>query len=338
MIDALNRPLRDLRISVTDRCNFRCTYCMPKEVFGSDFQFLQRADLLSFEEIARLSRIFVGQGVEKLRLTGGEPLVRRDIEKLIELLTAIPGLKDIALTTNGSLLTPRKAQALKAAGLKRITVSLDALDDETFMSMNDIGFPVSRVLDGIAAAAAAGLAPVKVDMVVKRGVNEHAILPMAEHFRGSGYILRFIEFMDVGNVNGWRMDDVISGREILDIIGARWPLEPVEANYAGEVASRYRYLDGAGEIGLITSVTQPFCSSCTRARLSADGHLYTCLFGIKGHAFRGPLRDGSSDEQIAAFLKSVWSVRNDRYSEIRFENTPGPHACGRKVEMSHIGG
>jgi len=334
MFDALNRPLRDLRISVTDRCNFRCTYCMPKEVFGADFQFLPRADLLTFEEITRLARIFVDQGVEKVRLTGGEPLVRRDIEKLIAMLTSIPGLADIALTTNGSLLTPQKAQALKDAGLKRITISLDSLDEAVFQSMNDVGFPVARVLDSIKVADETGLSPVKIDMVVKRGVNDDSILDMAGHFRGSGYILRFIEFMDVGNFNGWRMDDVVSGAEIVDLIHSRWPLESVAPNYAGEVASRYRYLDGQGEIGLITSVTQPFCSDCTRARLSADGHLYTCLFGLKGHDFRTLLRNGSSDQQIATFLQTVWSVRNDRYSEIRSENT----IPLKKVEMSHIGG
>ena len=334
MFDALNRPLRDLRISVTDRCNFRCTYCMPKEVFGADFQFLPRADLLTFEEITRLARIFVDQGVEKVRLTGGEPLVRRDIEKLIAMLTSIPGLADIALTTNGSLLTPQKAQALKDAGLKRITISLDSLDEAVFQSMNDVGFPVARVLDSIKVADETGLSPVKIDMVVKRGVNDDSILDMAGHFRGSGYILRFIEFMDVGNFNGWRMDDVVSGAEIVDLIHSRWPLESVAPNYAGEVASRYRYLDGQGEIGVITSVTQPFCSDCTRARLSADGHLYTCLFGLKGHDFRTLLRNGSSDQQIATFLQSVWSVRNDRYSEIRSEHT----IPLKKVEMSHIGG
>ena len=334
MFDALNRPLRDLRISVTDRCNFRCTYCMPKEVFGADFQFLPRADLLTFEEITRLARIFVDQGVEKVRLTGGEPLVRRDIEKLIAMLTSIPGLADIALTTNGSLLTPQKARALKDAGLKRITISLDSLDEAVFQSMNDVSFPVARVLDGIKAAGETGLSPIKIDMVVKRGVNDDSILDMAGHFRGSGYILRFIEFMDVGNFNGWRMDDVVSGAEIVDLIHSRWSLESVAPNYAGEVASRYRYLDGQGEIGLITSVTQPFCSDCTRARLSADGHLYTCLFGLKGHDFRTLLRNGSSDQQIATFLQTVWSVRNDRYSEIRSENT----IPLKKVEMSHIGG
>jgi cyclic pyranopterin phosphate synthase len=334
MLDQLNRPLRDLRISVTDRCNFRCTYCMPKEVFGAAFQFLPRTELLSFEETARLSRLFIERGVEKLRITGGEPLLRRDLEKLIAMLTALPGLRDIALTTNGSLLTPEKARALCAAGLKRITVSLDSLDDAVFQSMNDVGFPVSKVLEAIDNAAAAGLNPVKIDMVVKRDVNDASVLQMAEHFRGTGQILRFIEFMDVGNHNGWRMDDVVSGSEIVAAIGARWPLEPVEANYAGEVAERYRYLDGAGEIGIITSVTQPFCSTCTRARLSADGHLYTCLFGIQGHDLRTPLRNGRTDAEIGALLSQIWGNRRDRYSEIRSQNT----IPLRKVEMSHIGG
>jgi cyclic pyranopterin phosphate synthase len=334
LLDALSRPLRDLRVSVTDRCNFRCTYCMPKEVFGADFQFLPRADVLTFEEIARLARIFVEHGVEKIRLTGGEPLVRRDLEKLIAMLTPIEGLRDIALTTNGSLLSPQKARALKDAGLRRITVSLDSLDDDVFMAMNDVGFPVQRVLDGIQAALDVGLEPVKIDMVVKRGVNNASILPMAERFRGTGCILRFIEYMDVGNFNGWRLDDVVSGAEIVQAISQRWPLEPVEPNYAGEVANRYRYADGAGEIGVITSVTQPFCAGCTRARLSADGHLYTCLFGLRGHDFRALLRGGASDREIGDFLASVWSVRNDRYSEIRSENT----VPLEKVEMSHIGG
>jgi len=332
--DTLNRPLRDLRISVTDRCNFRCTYCMPKEIFGRDYVFLARDELLSFEEITRLTRIFVASGVEKVRLTGGEPLLRRDIEKLVAMLADIDGMHDIAMTTNGSLLTPAMAGKLKDAGLKRITVSLDSLDDETFKSLNDVDFPASKVLDAIDAAANAGLTPVKVDMVVKRGVNDNDVVDMARHFRGSGHILRFIEYMDVGTTNGWRMDDVVSAREIADQINAEWPIEPVEANYFGEVAERYRYVDGAGEIGIIASVTIPFCAACTRSRLTADGQLFTCLFGVHGHDFRAPLRSGASDQDIGAFLGRVWGQRTDRYSEVRSEDT----IKLEKVEMSRIGG
>jgi GTP 3',8-cyclase len=334
ILDSMRRPLRDLRISVTDRCTFRCTYCMPKEVFGRDYVFLSRQDLLSFEEITRLTRIFVRLGVHKVRLTGGEPTLRRDFEKLVEMLAGIEDLDDIAMTTNGSLLTPERAQALKEAGLKRITVSLDSLDEETFQSMNDVGFPAAKVLEAIDNAAAAGLTPVKIDMVVKRGVNDKDILPMAAHFRNSGHILRFIEYMDVGTTNGWRMEDVVSAREILERLSDEWKLEPVDANYFGEVAERYRYVDGAGEVGIIASVTIPFCSSCTRARLSADGELYTCLFGAHGHDLRTLLRNGSSDEEIEASVRSIWSVRSDRYSEIRNEDTIGLE----KVEMSRIGG
>ncbi|OFZ89669.1 MAG: cyclic pyranopterin phosphate synthase, partial [Betaproteobacteria bacterium RIFCSPLOWO2_02_FULL_62_79] len=279
--DRLGRPLRDLRISVTDRCNFRCVYCMPKEVFGKDYQFLERKELLTFEEITRLARIFRELGIEKIRLTGGEPLVRRNLEQLIAMLAAIPGL-DLTLTTNGSLLK-QKARALKEAGLKRVTVSLDSLDDEVFMRMNDVDFPATRVLDGIEAAAAAGLAPIKINMVVKRGLNEHSILPMARFFRKQGHILRFIEYMDVGHTNGWRMDDVVTAREIIAMIDAETPLEPADANYRGEVAERWRYKDGSGEIGVIASVTQAFCRDCTRARLSTEGKLYTCLFATNGH-------------------------------------------------------
>jgi cyclic pyranopterin phosphate synthase len=334
VLDTLNRPLRDLRISVTDRCNFRCTYCMPKEIFGRDFQFLQRSELLSFEEIARLARLFVALGVEKIRLTGGEPLLRRDIERLVSMLAGIDGLNDLTLTTNGSLLTPAKARALRDAGLRRITISLDSLDDRVFMAMNDVGVPVREVLDAIEAAAGAGLRPIKIDMVVKRGVNEDSILPMARYFRGTGHILRFIEFMDVGNTNGWRMDDVMPASEIVSIVGAEWPLEPAEPNYYGEVAERWRYRDGAGEIGVIASVTQPFCRSCTRARLSADGQLYTCLFAGLGHDLRALLRAGASDGEIADRIASVWQIRGDRYSEFRSDNT----IPLKKVEMSHIGG
>jgi cyclic pyranopterin phosphate synthase len=334
ILDSLQRPLHDLRISVTDRCTFRCTYCMPKEVFGRDYVFLSRQELLTFEEITRLARVFVRLGVKKIRLTGGEPMLRRDFESLVAMLAEIEGLEDIAMTTNGSLLTQERAHALKAAGLKRVTVSLDSLDDETFKSMNDVGFPVAKVLEAIDNAAAAGLAPVKIDMVVKRGVNEDHILEMARHFRGSGQILRFIEYMDVGSTNGWRMEDVVTAKQILETLSGEWPLEPVEPNYFGEVAERYRYLDGAGEVGIIASVTLPFCRACTRARLSADGELYTCLFGVKGHDLRSSLRDGSSDEQIAALLSGIWGARDDRYSDLRSEDTIGL----RKVEMSKIGG
>jgi cyclic pyranopterin phosphate synthase len=333
--DALHRPLRDLRISVTDRCNFRCVYCMPKEVFGARFRFLPRAEILSFEEIARLARAFVSLGVEKLRLTGGEPLLRAELEKLVAMLAAIPGVREIALTTNGSLLTPEKARALKAAGLTRVTVSLDALDDATFMAMNDVGFPVARVLAAMDAAEAAGLTPVKVDMVVKRGANEDAILPMAAHFRGTGRILRFIEYMDVGNSNGWRMEDVVPAAEILERIDAVWPIEPLPPNYPGEVATRYRYRDGSGEIGVIASVTRPFCGGCTRARLSAEGQLYTCLFGTIGHDLRALLRGSASDEEIREAIQRIWHVRADRYSELRTAATP---PASQKIEMSRIGG
>jgi len=330
--DTRDRPLRDLRISVTDRCNFRCTYCMPKEVFGRDYEFLGRDQLLTFEEIARLARAFARHGVEKIRLTGGEPLVRRGVEELVAMLAEIPGL-DLTLTTNGSLL-PQKAQALAAAGLRRITVSLDSLDDEVFRAMNDADFPVERVLAGIEAAAAAGLRPVKVNMVVRRGANEDSILPMARQFRGTGHILRFIEYMDVGHTNGWRMDDVVPAREIVETIDRELRLEPAEPNYRGEVARRYRYRDGSGEIGLIASVTQPFCGDCTRARLSADGKLYTCLFAVRGHDLRALVRSGATDEELFEAVGAVWSARTDRYSEIRSSKT----AALPKVEMSYIGG
>lgn len=306
---------------------------MPREIFGPGFQFLPREEVLTFEEITRVARIAIGLGVEKIRLTGGEPLVRRDIERLVSMLAEIPGLEDLTLTTNGSLLAA-KAQALKDAGLGRVTVSLDSLDDAVFMAMNDVGFPVARVLEGIDAAAAAGLTPLKVNMVVKRGVNEDSIVDMAARFRGTGYILRFIEYMDVGNTNGWRMDDVVSAEEIVGCIEARWALEPIPPNYPGEVANRWRYRDGAGEIGVIASVTQPFCGACTRARLSAEGQLYTCLFSGVGHDLRALLRSGRSDEEIAHAIAVIWRVRDDRYSEIRSEATV--HAP--KVEMSHIGG
>lgn len=332
--DVLGRPLRDLRISVTDRCNFRCTYCMPKEVFGSAYRFLPRAEILSFEELERVTRLFVALGVEKVRLTGGEPLVRQNLEDLVSRIASIPDVRDIAMTTNGSLLTPKKAAALKTAGLRRVTVSLDSLDDDVFQAMNDVRFPVQRVLDAIDVARETGFSPVKVNMVVKRGVNEASVIPMAGHFRGSGVIVRFIEYMDVGNTNGWRMEDVVPGRDIVDGISGRWPLEPLSPTRPGEVAKRYRYVDGAGEIGIITSVSQPFCRGCSRARLSAEGLLYTCLFGTRGHDLRALLRSGAPDEEILARLREIWHARDDRYSELRTAATPP----GPKVEMSHIGG
>jgi len=332
LLDTLGRPLRDLRISVTDRCNFRCVYCMPKEVFGKDYAFLERKELLSFEEITRLARVFHGLGIEKIRLTGGEPLVRRNLEQLIEMLSGIEGL-DLTLTTNASNLA-KKARALKAAGLTRVTVSLDALDDPTFMAMNDVDFPVAKVLEGIDAAAEAGLAPIKVNMVVKRGMNETGILPMARYFKSRGHILRFIEYMDVGASNGWRMDDVVTAREIVETIDAEMPLEPADANYTGEVAERWRYRDGSGEIGVIASVTQAFCSDCTRARISTDGKLYTCLFATGGHDLRTLLREGASDAELAKRVREIWSLRSDRYSEIRSSKT----IPIKKIEMSYIGG
>jgi cyclic pyranopterin phosphate synthase len=330
--DTLGRPLRDLRISVTDRCNFRCVYCMPKEVYGREFRFLERAELLTFEEVQRLAGIFAGLGVRKIRLTGGEPLIRRDLERLVGMLAAIPDL-DLTLTTNGSLLA-QKASALRKAGLERVTVSLDSLDDEVFRAMNDVDFPVERVLAGIEAAAAAGLSPVKVNVVLKRGVNEDGMLDLVRYFRGSGHVLRFIEYMDVGSTNGWRLDEVVPAAEILERIGAEFPLEPVPPEYPGEVATRYRFRDGAGEIGVIASVTRPFCGDCTRARLSADGRLYTCLFAVSGHDLRAPLRSGASDEELREQIEGVWTARTDRYSELRSAATPG----GSKVEMSYIGG
>jgi cyclic pyranopterin phosphate synthase len=330
--DTLGRPLRDLRISVTDRCNFRCVYCMPKEVFGRDYQFLERSELLTFEEIERLARVFVGHGVRKIRITGGEPLVRRDLERLIAMLSQVAGL-DIALTTNGSGLV-RKAGALAEAGLRRVTVSLDSLDDQVFRAMNDVDFPVERVLAGIEAAARAGLSPIKINMVVRRGLNEQGVLDMARHFHGTGHIVRFIEYMDVGSSNNWRMEEVVPAREIVAAIDAAMPLEPVGAQYRGEVAGRWRYRDGGGEIGVISSVTQPFCRDCTRARISAEGVLYTCLFATGGHDLRSLLRSGATDLDLAEAITGIWSARTDRYSEIRSAAT----ASGRRVEMSYIGG
>ncbi|HQX01635.1 MAG TPA: GTP 3',8-cyclase MoaA [Anaerolineales bacterium] len=332
LTDTLNRSLRDLRISVTDRCNFRCVYCMPKEIFGPDHQFLHRDQILTFEEITRLARIFTAHGVRKIRLTGGEPLVRKDLPDLISMLAEIPDL-DLTLTTNGSLL-PKHAQALKDAGLNRVTVSLDSLDNAIFKSMNDVDFPVEKVIEGMEAAAAVGLAPIKVNMVVKRGLNESSILPMARFFREKGYILRFIEYMDVGHSNGWRMDDVVSAAEIVKMIDAEMPLEPVTPNYQGEVAGRWRYKDGSGEVGMIASVTQAFCRDCNRARITAEGKLYTCLFAVKGHDFRDLIRGGATDDEVSQFIADVWGKRDDRYSELRSENT----ISLPKVEMSHIGG
>jgi cyclic pyranopterin phosphate synthase len=330
--DVRGRFMRDLRISITDRCNFRCTYCMPKTVFGRDYPFLPRSEILSFDEIVRVARIFRLLGVEKIRLTGGEPLLRRNVEHLIEMLAGIPGL-ELTLTTNGSLLA-RKAAALKAAGLARVTVSLDALDDATFRRMNDVDFPVAEVLKGIDTAAAAGLTPVKVNMVVKRGANDHAIEDMARHFHGSGHILRFIEFMDVGASNGWKLDQVVPSSEVVQRIHAILPVESLQPNYRGEVAERWRYADGGGEIGVISSVTQAFCGSCTRVRLSTDGSLYTCLFAQQGHDLRALLRSGASDEEIVNSLVHMWQLRGDNYSERRHAATPGL----QKIEMSYIGG
>jgi cyclic pyranopterin phosphate synthase len=306
---------------------------MPREIFGSGFQFLPRAELLTFEEIMRLAALFIDHGVEKLRLTGGEPLLRRDIERLVSMLAPLPGLRDLTLTTNGSLLAA-KAEGLAAAGLRRITVSLDSLDDAVFACLNDADFPVARVLEGIEAAERAGLVPIKVNMVVRRGINESSVLPMARHFRERGHILRFIEYMDVGHSNGWRLDDVVPAEEIVSQIDAEMPLEAIPPNYPGEVADRWRYRDGSGEVGVIASVSQPFCGTCTRARLTAEGLLYTCLFGLRGHDLRAPLRAGESDEAISERIRGVWNARSDRYSEIRSAATvPLP-----KVEMSHIGG
>jgi cyclic pyranopterin phosphate synthase len=332
LLDQLGRPVRDLRISITDRCNFRCVYCMPKTVFGRDYPFLPRSDLLSFEEIARIARLFAARGVKKLRLTGGEPLLRHGVENLIGQLAAISGL-EVTLTTNGSLLE-KKAAALRAAGLARVTVSLDALDDTIFKRMNDADYPVAKVLAGIEAAAQAGLTPVKVNCVVKRGTNEHQILPLARHFRNSGHILRFIEYMDVGSSNGWKLDEVVPSTEVLGIIGAEFPLAPIDANYPGEVAQRWRYQDGAGEIGVISSVTRAFCDSCTRIRLSTEGKLYTCLFASEGHDLRELLRSGADDAALDTAITRIWQARTDRYSQVRMAAT----SALKKIEMSYIGG
>ncbi|MEO7030822.1 MAG: GTP 3',8-cyclase MoaA [Herbaspirillum sp.] len=339
VIDRLNRPLRDLRISVTDHCNFRCVYCMPKEIFGKDFAFLPQASLLTFEEITRLSTLFVAHGVEKIRLTGGEPLLRKNLEQLIEQLSQLKTPEgrplDLTLTTNGSVLA-KKARALKAAGLNRVTVSLDSLDDATFKRMNDVDFPVAKVLQAIEAADAAGLTQVKVNMVIKRGMNDHEILPMARHFKGTPFILRFIEYMDVGSSNGWKMDEVVPSSEVVRRINAELPLEAVPPNYPGETAERWRYLDGSGEIGMISSVTKAFCHACSRVRLSTEGKLYTCLFATGGHDLRALLRNGHSDAEISTIIATIWRNRSDRYSELRAAGK-GPDD-GPKIEMSYIGG
>ena len=340
--DGLNRPIHDLRVSVTDRCNFRCVYCMPKEKFGKGYQFLSRHELLSFEEIIRIVRAFSELGVRKIRLTGGEPLVRSELEKLVEQIAAIDKIDDISLTTNAVLLTEKRARSLRDAGLDRVNISLDALDDETFMAVNDVGVPVQKVLDGISVADAAGFTSVKVNMVVKRGLNEHSILPMAEYFHGSGQILRFIEFMDVGNTNSWKNSEVVTAAEISEIINRVRPIEKIPPNYRGEVANRWRYVDGGGEIGIIASVSEPFCGDCSRARLSAVGKLYTCLFAADGHDLMRLIRgdgtvenaDGVTESQLQEALANVWRRRRDRYSETRtIESVLRP-----KVEMSHIGG
>lgn len=345
MADALGRPLRDLRISVTDRCNFRCSYCMPREVFDKDYAYLPQSSLLSFEEITRLARLFIAHGVEKIRLTGGEPLLRKNIEVLIGMLAGLKTASgrdlDLTLTTNGSLLAA-KAQALKDAGLKRVTVSLDGLDDAVFRRMNDADFPVADVLRGIEVAQKVGLAPLKVNMVVKRGTNDQEILPMARHFRGSSTVLRFIEFMDVGQTNRWRMDEVMPSAQVIERIANHFPVEPLDANTPGETAQRWRYLDGGGEIGVISSVTQAFCSDCNRARLSTEGKLFLCLFAARGHDLRALLRGGYDDLQINGAIAQIWQQRSDRYSELRASD-PGtealvPAATGPRVEMSYIGG
>ncbi|SMC02275.1 cyclic pyranopterin phosphate synthase [Sulfobacillus thermosulfidooxidans DSM 9293] len=333
--DQHKRPLRDLRLSVTDRCNFRCVYCMPKEVFGAKFHFLPKHDLLTFDELTRTVRIFSQLGVKKVRITGGEPLLRQDLDVLIRQLSEVPGIEDIAMTTNGYFLDRRRAMLLRQAGLKRVTISLDALTDEVFKAVNDVGVPVGKILSAIDAAIFAGLGPVKVNMVVKRDVNDQQIIPMARHFRHSGVVLRFIEYMDVGNTNGWRLDDVVPASEILAILQQEWPLEPLAPNHPGEVARRFRYQDGGGEIGIIASVTQPFCHHCSRIRLSPEGRLYTCLFGSEGFDLRHLLREERWDDaQIENALQLLWQRRTDQYSLLRSQAT----SSAPKVEMSHIGG
>ena len=335
LLDKRSRPLRDLRISVMDRCNFRCPYCMPEDKYHKDFQFLKSTERLSFEEILRLAHIFSGLGVQKLRLTGGEPLLRPGIADLVGDLSRVPGIEDVALTTNGILLA-QHAAALKAAGLSRVTVSLDSLNEEVFLMMSGGRGSTGQVLEGIAAALTAGLTPIKINAVVKRGVNEHTVVDLVERFRGTGVIVRFIEYMDVGTINHWKRSDCVPSRELLAMIGARWPLTAVKANYHGEVAERYQFDDGIGEVGFISSVSEPFCGSCTRARLSSDGQLFTCLFASKGTDLRNPLRAGASDDELRALLSSVWGAREDRYSELRASQRKDDK--DGKVEMYYIGG
>jgi GTP 3',8-cyclase len=338
LFDSLQRPLHDLRISVTDRCNFRCVYCMPKLVFDKDYAFLPHTSLLSFEEITRIAEIFIEHGVEKIRITGGEPLLRKNIEKLISMLAPLKTHSgkalDLTLTTNGSLLA-KKAQALKDAGLNRVTVSLDALDETIFQKLNDVDFPVAEVLKGIEAADKVGLGPIKINMVVKKGSNDQEIVPMARHFKNTPFILRFIEYMDVGASNGWKMDEVLPSAEVIRLIHEQFPLQPIAANYSGETAARWRYQDGsAGEIGVISSVTQAFCHECSRIRLSTEGKLYTCLFASQGHDLRALLRAGHNDLEISNVIAQLWRVRADRYSALRSSQNPALN----KVEMSYIGG
>ena len=335
--DTLDRPIRDLRVSVTDRCNFRCIYCMPREIFGSGYKFVPRNDLLKLEEIARITRLFAGHGVRKVRITGGEPMIRRNLERLIEMLRDIDGITDISMTTNASMLTLKRAQSLRAAGLSRINISLDAIDEQTFQRINDVDFPVAKVLEGIDNAHAAGFDAVKVNAVIRRGYNEHSILPLAQHFHGTGSVLRFIEFMDVGTTNKWNLEEVIPAAELVEIIDKEMPIESLQPNYSGEVAKRWRYSDGGGEVGFITSVTQSFCGDCSRARLSAVGKVYTCLFAATGQDLRGMLRAGASDEELSRLIGRIWSQREDRYSELRGQ-IPVTAETPPRVEMSHIGG
>ena len=335
--DTLDRPIRDLRVSVTDRCNFRCIYCMPREIFGPGYKFVPRNDLLKLEEISRITRLFAGHGVRKVRITGGEPMIRRNLEHLIEMLRDIDGVTDISMTTNASMLTLKRAESLRAAGLNRINISLDAIDEKTFQRVNDVDFPVAKVLEGIDNAHAAGFDAVKVNAVIRRGYNEHSILPLAQHFHGTGTVLRFIEFMDVGTTNKWNLEEVIPAAELVEIIDKEMPIESLQPNYSGEVAKRWRYSDGGGEVGFITSVTQSFCGDCSRARLSAVGKVYTCLFAATGQDLRGMLRAGASDEELSRLIGRIWSQREDRYSELRGQ-IPVTAETLPRVEMSHIGG